>query len=660
MKAGDNFNGLKLERRMDSGKKEYRQVFMCYPEKEGNCSKTKRCIIIYDRAHTPLSMCEGQDKLPMEYGFYIEHYRDSNSGLPKLIDHGYDSNYVWLVVKYIAFKNLLEYMNDDYTSVEYVPTYESFFDYMAVFFRINDMLCQADKPLCITPNNIFLHETKRNISCYFVGLDTMLSPSYPEFDFERYDVARYLPPEIMQGEYDIRSLSYSYTLSLLSVIDNNFPVSHPGLYKSVTTKSLARHANMLCKELHILKLPKQKQEYFQTLLNPNLYKRKILLDYEWEDLCKIDEDNIQTLNNIENMQKMLQTNNPYDNCFTRTEGGGLDDVGGMEEIKAQIQNIKCKLRHRDYARKLNLNLSNILVMGPPGVGKSFLAKQIAVELNLPYYLAHTSDIVRPYHGDSANAINQLFSAAEKCAPCLLILDEVDCAAQRRSTESPGALETCNELLAQVSECNEKGVLVIATTNSIENIDPAFLRSKRFDTKLYIGFPDNKEKEKILRRLLRDIKNNLKDSDYASLVRKMEHFVSADIALAVEQACDDSLTEHSNRVFKSFLESLSKRNKGKAEYLKYVQSEGCEISEQSFDTWCRISSNMKLLDAYLEYIPTQDIKAETISISYEMLEKSIKRVHPSSSSQLECEYERKYREYLPKKNVAYSQIGYKQI
>ena len=603
--------------------------------------------------------------LPLEYQCHVKYKDNILTGLPKLISYGYDDTYAWLITEYLHLTNLLDYMDDgDYLSEDEYPTFVSYLEFMITFFTANQLLCHTDFPLCITPDNIFFQIDEEGLSCYFLGLDTMLFPSYGELHPTEYYDTRYMAPEILDGEYAMKSISYSYSLAILSVLKAGFPLPVRDLHHQVSAVEMVKLVGESINRLNELGLPEPLSQQFSMFINPNPRERVVLMpNEEFEarrSMGMLVNDKASGLTDEEQIKMMMNMSNinPFDNCFSRPRGRGLFDVGGMKNAKKEVQSIVGAIRHREYAESQSIGVQNILLLGPPGVGKSFFASKLSEELDLPYFLAHTSDLVGNYHGESARNIRNLFNEAEKKAPCLMILDEFDCVAQKRNVEmSPGAAESCNELLSQINECNKKGILIVATTNSINNVDPAILRSKRFDRKIYIGYPDNEEKEDILRCTLRSKPNSLKDEDYRSLVTLMEHFVGADIALAVENVSHDLLVEYGNKVFMSFFKTLDEDSPEKLAYLQFIRDEHDSVSENSFYTWCRVNEKYELKEAYIKYSAEKDKETSPEKITYEMLEKAIKNCTPSSTRQQEREYAQIYRDFLPEKKKAQARIGF---
>lgn len=653
MKCGDKFQGMRLMRSLDMNLKKYRQVFLCEGEKE--------VLTVYDRTCTPSRMCLGINRLPLEYVIYLRFKSDPLSGLPPLLSYGYDKNHVWLVTEYIPMKGLMEHMDGKYyRDKSAFEIFEAFVGYMKSFFMANSLLLQNVVPLCISPENLSISDSNE-VSCHITGLDTMLFPAYGGFKPESYYDTRYLAPEILTGEYNIKSISYSYALSVLSVYRNMFPLPATDLHQMESADETVLRVQNVYDELDKLGLPEPMLEEFRAYLNPDFKQRELFFE-RYDSVRRMEQrldDRLPDCGETESIRMMMNAMNanPYEGCFMQTKGRGLYDVGGMREAKEKVQNILSYYRHPEYAQRHNMSLNNILLLGPPGTGKSFFAEKLGEQLGLPYCLAHTSDMVGSYHGESARNIRGLFDEAEKNAPCLLVLDEFDCVAQKRNVEmSPGAAEPCNELLSQINECNKKGIIVVATTNSIQNVDPAMIRGKRFDTKIYIGTPDNDEKETILRCVMRDRPNTLLDNDYTSLAQIMEHFVGADIASVVDAVSNTMFVEYGNDLFRRYFESMN-ADGDKAEYLEFIHAEHLEISEESFYTWCMVKGRFELQEDYQRYSHEQDIAAEPDKITYEKLEKAVKEYLPSSSTQLEREFEQKYQDFLPERERKRTRIGF---
>lgn len=657
MKCGEKFQNRLLYRRLDSKKKAYREVYLCKGEKE--------VLILYYRDKTPDWMCNTLNKLPLEYVWYLKFGESKRSGLPSLLEYGFNKEYVWLITQYIPMIGLIDYMNGgDYTGDNKMVFY-SYLNCISNFYLINPMFFKAVIPLCITPDNIFfcLDDNGGVQSIHLTGLDTMLFPSYGNLDIsDIYDV-RYLAPEILSGKYSDGSISYSFALSVFSVLRGTFPLQVTKAESKNSVGDIIEDVKGHIMDINQLGLSPKVLDIFKSLICPDPTERKMFTPDLFEDLDEEDsaDDQEESTNNNDYSEPALYNpsveDNRYDNCFIRTKGHGLDDVGGMIEAKSKLKELRYMNRQPGYAERLGFQSSNVLLVGPPGTGKSFFAKKIAESLNRPYFLAHTSDLLGSFHGESAQLIRDVFLAAEKNAPCVVILDEFDGVAQiRDSSLSKGAVETTNELLTQLQESNSKGVLVIATTNSLENVDPAVTRAKRFGYKIYIGLPDDSEKELILRCVMRNIPNTLQDDDYSSLVKYMSNYVAADIAEIADQVNANSLITHGDSTVCEYLHK-NINEKDAREYKKYLKTINEDISEDNFDSWCRITGRDELYNSYIEYTTKNQDVSITDKVTYEMLKLHIMNKKPSLSTQLVRSYSDKYKDFFTNKEQSRHQIGF---
>ena len=218
--------------------------------------------------------------------------------------------------------------------------------------------------------------------------------------------------------------------------------------------------------------------------------------------------------------------------FKKLKGPGFADVGGMEELKEQIYTDFIEvLENAEEAKRLGVTIPNgILLYGPPGCGKSYFSEKLAEELGWNYRCVHCSDLATPFiHGAQANIAN-LFNEARSCAPSIICLEEIEALVMNRNSSKQNNVSESgevNEFLVQLNNCGRDNVFVIGSTNNVEDIDPAALRSGRLEYHYYIGPPDKDAREKIFRIYLKD---DIIDSSisFVALAEKTEGFVSADI------------------------------------------------------------------------------------------------------------------------------------
>lgn len=286
MKCEDTFQGRHLIRQLDKGKKKYRQVFLCEGEDE--------VMIIYTANEIPQKMRMGKDGLPLEYLWYLQYKDVPNTWLPRLIDYGHDSDYVWLVTKHVELCNLSDFLGDKSCSKkEWEELFDAFVCYMLSAISANPMLCQTSTPLCLTPDNISVSTSENGfLECYITGLDSVLYPAYGEFQLADGFDARYLAPEIIKGEYDMKSISYSLCLSMISIVNGAFPTTVPDLSNVLAPDDIVLLVQARYKSLKTLgRVPATEFKRFQSFINPDHKQRVMLNDDVAGEMLVLGEDN---------------------------------------------------------------------------------------------------------------------------------------------------------------------------------------------------------------------------------------------------------------------------------------------------------------------------------------------------------------------------------
>lgn len=175
-------------------------------------------------------------------------------------------------------------------------------------------------------------------------------------------------------------------------------------------------------------------------------------------------------------------------------------VAGIEEAKSEVQEIVDFLRDPKKFQRLGGRLpKGLLLIGPPGTGKTMLAKAIACEARAQFFSAHGSDFTEVFVGVGAKRVRQLFRAAAQNRPAIIFIDEIDCLGRNRKFDNHGEhQQTINALLAAMDGFeNSQGIVVIAATNRPEDLDEALLRPGRFDRKVFVPYPDMKGRRAIL-------------------------------------------------------------------------------------------------------------------------------------------------------------------
>ena len=224
-----------------------------------------------------------------------------------------------------------------------------------------------------------------------------------------------------------------------------------------------------------------------------------------------------------------------------TEGIRFDDVAGEDEAKENLQEIVNYLHDPSKYKEIGASMpKGILLVGPPGTGKTMLAKAVAGEANVPFFSISGSDFVEMFVGMGASKVRELFSQAKEKAPCIVFIDEIDAIGQKRSSGSAYGgnderEQTLNQLLTEMDGFEgNNGVIILAATNRPESLDPALTRPGRFDRRVPVELPDLKGREAILRVHAKKVK--LEDNiDFTAVARMASGASGAELANIVNEA-----------------------------------------------------------------------------------------------------------------------------
>ena len=240
---------------------------------------------------------------------------------------------------------------------------------------------------------------------------------------------------------------------------------------------------------------------------------------------------------------------------------GFSAVGGMGELKRTLtEEVIGVLRNPGEYTKLGLGIPNgLLLYGPPGCGKTFLAERFGEELGYAFRKVTRSDVASTYKDGTVERIRQLFDWVRKEAPCVLFLDEVDAMIpSRQDSIGHGYASEVTEWLAQMNECGKDGVFVLAASNQPDRIDNAIRRSGRFDKITYVGPPDHEAREAIFEVHLsgrpRDPAINCDE-----LARLAKGRVGSDIKFLVDEAAREALRTGDDKIRMEHLQGAIRRN-----------------------------------------------------------------------------------------------------
>jgi cell division protease FtsH len=223
-----------------------------------------------------------------------------------------------------------------------------------------------------------------------------------------------------------------------------------------------------------------------------------------------------------------------------SQGITFADVEGEEEAKENLMEIVDYLHNPDKYKEIGASIpKGVLLVGPPGTGKTMLAKAVAGEANVPFFSISGSEFVEMFVGMGAAKVRDLFQQAKDKAPCIVFIDEIDAIGQKRNTAGMGGNDereqTLNQLLTEMDGFEgNNGVVILAATNRPESLDPALTRPGRFDRRVPVELPDLKGREAILRVHAKKIKT-ADDVDFKQVARMASGASGAELANIINEA-----------------------------------------------------------------------------------------------------------------------------
>ena len=266
---------------------------------------------------------------------------------------------------------------------------------------------------------------------------------------------------------------------------------------------------------------------FRKMINKDAFSNELVKAQDGYDV----NDSSVTVNSTSNSTKTEATSS-----ITATNSSiTFRDVAGIKDIKAELEEVVDFLNNPKKYQKYNVQLpKGVLLVGPPGVGKTLIAKAVAGEADVPFFYQSGASFVHIYVGMGAKRVRELFTVAKSQAPSIIFIDEIDAVGKSRGIGANDEREaTLNELLTQMDgfETNN-GVMVIAATNKIEVLDEALLRAGRFDRRVFLTLPSKEDRLDILNLYLKDTKYNF---DIEKLASDTSGFSSAALSTLVNEA-----------------------------------------------------------------------------------------------------------------------------
>ena len=238
---------------------------------------------------------------------------------------------------------------------------------------------------------------------------------------------------------------------------------------------------------------------------------------------------------------MFNTGKSNAKVYVKSSNGiTFDDVEGVDEAEENLAEIVDYLHNPDKYKEIGASMpKGVLLVGPPGTGKTMLAKAVAGEADVPFFSMSGSEFVEMFVGMGASKVRDLFSQAKEKAPCIVFIDEIDAIGQKRNSGARGGNDereqTLNQLLTEMDGFEgNSGVIILAATNRPESLDPALTRPGRFDRRVPVELPDLKGRERILEVHAKKIKV-ADDVDFSKVARMASGASGAELANIVNEA-----------------------------------------------------------------------------------------------------------------------------
>jgi SpoVK/Ycf46/Vps4 family AAA+-type ATPase len=360
---------------------------------------------------------------------------------------------------------------------------------------------------------------------------------------------RLLLAETLLAMNRLEEAETEYTLALKYTRDIK---AKTGLAKVFYKKGNYSACNVILEEL----LDNGKQDldiltlYAKGLLKENsiakaieTYKKVLALDPNFFD------EELDSQLRVKGAGDTSDLSDEFDDRFLQKPTVNFNDVGGMESVKKEIElKIIKPLQHPElykaYGKKIG---GGILLYGPPGCGKTYLAKATAGQVNAKFISVGLNDILDMWIGNSEKNLHEIFELARQNSPCVLFIDEIDAlGASRSDMKQSAGRHLINQFLQELDgiDADNEGILILGATNTPWNLDPAFRRPGRFDRIIFVPPPDESTRESILKLKLKN--KPTEPIDYQQIAKKTEYYSGADIDaiidIAIELKLEASFTD----------------------------------------------------------------------------------------------------------------------
>lgn len=457
--------------------------------------------------------------------------------------------YIYLIREYVEGKRLSDILDSGkrYTWKEAISILRQVLEGVATLHQQVPVVIHND----ITTRNVLLREDENgNMKVCLIGTGHLSNringnPPFSSADLNPW----YRAPETFKGIYDEQSDIFSAGVLFYTMQTGtepwkiDIPVgSNLRMVKDSVKKARGKGMDVVDE----LPLDEGKKMVLKAALSLDYDNRLRSVDdflkaLSGEDVCRyIHSKQKQPSNLVEKKEEMAVTTVPQEESIAegirKQVGGGFADVAGMEEVKSMLyKDVMFVLNNKEKADLYKLKIPNgILLYGPPGCGKTFIAEKFAQESHQNFMMVKASDLGSIYIHGTQGKIAELFTEAAKKAPTILCLDELDgMVPDRTRTTNEGQAGEVNEFLGQLNNCADRGIFVIGTSNRPDKIDPAILRTGRMDKLVYIPVPD-KDARRALFALQLEGRLCEPKIDNEALASLTEGYVASDINFIVNE------------------------------------------------------------------------------------------------------------------------------
>lgn len=338
---------------------------------------------------------------------------------------------------------------------------------------------------------------------------------------------------------------------------SNLLIKGPYLYFSIEDKRYKIAKDAIDKQelfsMGIVEYYEDSTGLFENTFYLLLLLSVIYIVYTLRNFRKVQEE--MALKEVSNSEE-LSPDSSY--LIAQHSSVNFSNVAGVEGVKEELKEIIDFLKNPQKYKEFDISLpKGVLLVGPPGVGKTLIAKAVAGEANVPFFYQSAASFVQIYVGMGAKRVSELFKRAKETAPSIIFIDEIDAVGKSRGGQNNEEREaTLNQLLTEMDGFEESsGVMVLAATNKIDILDDALLRAGRFDRRVHIGLPDFEERMATIKLYLQSKRHQI---DIEKISRLTIGFNSAALSTLINEAALHALRLNKQVIEDSDLEAVREK------------------------------------------------------------------------------------------------------